>query len=773
MSKPLRVLMVEDSEADAELIVRELRRSGYEPVFKRVETAEAVSAALDGGLWDVVISDHVMPQFSSEGTLRILQQRELDLPLIIVSGSIGEAAAVTMMKAGASDYIMKDDLLRLVPAVEREIREAAGRRERRKAEAALKRSQAQMRCLVNANILGVMVADTDGQITEANDAFLQMVGFSREEVLAGQVRWDRMTPPEWREGDQRILQQVRERGVAPPVEKEYFHKDGRRVPVLVGAAAYETVGGNIHCVAFALDLTKRKQTERELHEQARLLDLAQDAIVVRDLERRVVYWNKGAERLYGWTAEEARGRPVTQLMYRGSSAFEAARQELLQQGEWSGEMEHVTKQDLKVVVHSRWNLVVDEQGKPRSVLVINTDLTETKKLETQFFHAQRLESIGTLASGIAHDLNNVLAPILMATEMLRTGGLDEDSTKILDTIHTSAQRGADIVQQVLTFARGAEGKKVRLQPGRVVTEVAKLLRQTLSKSITIKTEIAKDLWTVNVNATQLHQVLLNLCVNARDAMPEGGRIELTGGNAPLDENFVSMMPGAHPGPHVRLRVTDTGAGIPRAILAKIFDPFFTTKEVGKGTGLGLSTVQGIVRSLGGFVTVESEIGKGSTFDVYLPAASGVATEECVSDVLAPADGRGELVLVVDDEAGIRDVTRRVLEKHRYQVITASDGAEALAVLSQNPFGVKVVLTDVVMPNLDGITLIRVLRRINPQIRIIVSSGAASAAADGGKGAELEALKVSAKLSKPYTTDELLAAMQKALRQADAGDGDGR
>ena len=364
-------------------------------------------------------------------------------------------------------------------------------------------------------------------------------------------------------------------------------------------------------------------------------------------------------------------------------------------------------------------------GSPRSILMVNTDITEMKQLEAQFRRAQRLEIIGTLAGGIAHDLNNVLAPISMSLSLMRKRLSDEKSMRILATVESSVRRGTDIVRQVLTFARGAEGDRVILQPKHVVREVEKITRETFTRSIDVQSDLPRDLWKIHGDGTQLHQVLMNLCVNARDAMPTGGILKLKGENVTLTEADARIHLDAHAGEYVLLTVADSGTGIPNEIMEKIFDPFFTTKEVGKGTGLGLSTVLGIVKGHGGFIIVQSEESRGTEFRIYLPAAVGEEAPDQEEQYCEGPAGKGETVLVVDDESSVREIAKETLEANGYEVLLARDGAEAIAVFAQQRDRVRVVLTDLVMPYLDGSATIRALRKIDSRVKIIAASGLAN------------------------------------------------
>jgi PAS domain S-box-containing protein len=503
----------------------------------------------------------------------------------------------------------------------------------------------------------------------------------------------------------------------------------------------------------------RVHAEETIRELAALLDKTPDAIYVLDLHDRVRFWSKGAERLYGWSADEILGRPLPPFAKRRDSIGpEAIHKALLDHDQWGGELSRLAKGGRSVVVDSRWALLRDAGAQPRSVLVIDSDVTEKKALQAQVLRAQRMESIGTLAGGIAHDLNNVLAPILMATDILRRRLSDEKSHRVLGTIESSARRGADLVRQILTFARGIEGERIPLQPRTVMKEVEKIVRETFPKAIEVRVEAPETLWRVMADATQIHQVLLNLCVNARDAMPLGGSLILRARNASLTEFEVDVHADARAGRYVVLEVADTGDGIAPGLIGRIFDPFFTTKEPGKGTGLGLSTSLAIVRSHGGFIHVTSEPKRGAHFKVYLPATVDSSQADAAERVSALLIGHGETVLVVDDEASIREISRETLETYGYRVLTASDGVEALAVYTEAAGEVAVVVTDLAMPFMDGVATLRALQRLNPAVKVIATSGRG----DAEELTPAETGGPQAFLPKPYTAEKLLSALFQVL-----------
>jgi PAS domain S-box-containing protein len=502
-----------------------------------------------------------------------------------------------------------------------------------------------------------------------------------------------------------------------------------------------------------------RRRQESLHEQVALLDLAHDAITMRDLQDRVVYWNKGAERLYGWTAEEALGRNALELLFQDDSPRLAeARQVLFRDGEWVGDWSQVTKEGREIVAETRWTLVRDDEGQPKCILVVNTDVTERVHLQAQLLRTQRLESIGVLAGSVAHDFNNLLNPILMAVKLLREERPEEERQHLLTTLQLSAERGAEIVRQLLSFAGGSDGERAPVQVRHLINEVKSILEHTFPKTIRLEVAPGGDLAPVFADATQLAQVLMNLCVNARDAMPAGGRLTIAADSITLDREAAKLDAAARPGPYVRLTVADTGTGIAAEIIDRIFDPFFTTKEKSKGTGLGLSTVLGIVKSHRGFVTLDSKVGAGSRFAVYLPAlpegeagASGPARP-------SPPRGRGETILLVDDEPLLLNTVSAVLQGHGYRVLTAGNGKEALEVYRQDRRQVQAVVLDMMMPVMDGPATLSALQELDPGVRVIATSGLRPT------GWMVEALAAGRVhfLQKPYSDEQILTTLARVL-----------
>lgn len=499
-----------------------------------------------------------------------------------------------------------------------------------------------------------------------------------------------------------------------------------------------------------------QQTEQKNREQAELLDKATDAILVCDLANRITYWNVSAERIYGWKAGEVIEKDFLKILFEGKppAQIQEMKRSVDEKGEWTGELQQLNKEGKPVLVHCRATLIRNTAGQPKSLLLINTDITERKQLEEQFLRSQRLESLGVLISGIAHDLNNALAPILIGVNILRNS---PDKEEILKTIEVSAKRGAEMVKQVLTFARGTDSNKTLIHVESLVKEMGKIVIDTFPRNIRCDVRPGGETWPVMGLPTPLYQVLLNLCVNARDAMPDGGNLILKALNVKVDPGLAARYPDAKTGNYVCVSVADTGAGIPPEQIEKIFRPFYTTKAPGKGTGLGLSTSLNIIKNHGGFLVVNSEVGRGTEFKFYLPAA--MESPANVSPDSALPMGNGEGILVVDDEAIVLVIARTALENYGYRVLTATNGLEAISCLNEKSKSIDLVITDWVMPLMGGSTTASALRRIKPTIKIIAAGESRTDTVE-----TIDQLQFEAFLAKPFTVEKLLKTVQSALKK---------
>lgn len=760
MDSPLKFLILEDNPTDAQLLESHLRSEYVDSVLKRVETRESFIQALNEFRPDLILADESLASFDGKTALQLTLGRKPPVPFILVSGTSGEEFVVEMMKGGATDYVSKQQLSRLVPAVRRVLHETQDHREHQRALAKLHSYELQYRNLVERARDIIFTLTAQGIITSLNPAFGRITGWKPDEWI-GKHFLD-LVQPDDAVAAREIFSRTLRGAKTLPFELRILSAAKEYVVGEFTVTLRSLQGAKQELLGIGCDVTERKRAEAKLREQAVLIDMVPNAIVVRDLNDRITLWNAGAELLYGWASGEVLGKLPAEVAYKeNAEGYGVAKKVLFESGQWQGKLQQVTKSGKPITVESRWMLVRNEAGEPDAILVVNTDITEKKKLEQQFLRAQRMESIGTLAGGIAHDLNNVLSPILLSVQILQKHITNELSQRMLTTLEASARRAADLVKQVLTFARGIEGERVEIQLRHLVGEIERIVNDTFPKAIQLRTMIPKDLWTLSGDATQLHQILLNLCVNARDAMPNGGILKVRAENIVLDKQFAAMYPDASAGPYILLEVSDTGFGIPAAIKEKIFEPFFTTKDIGKGTGLGLSTVLAIVKSHNGFIDVSSDAGRGANFKIYLPAIPASESKASVQSAEELPSGNGEVVLVVDDEVSIRHITKETLEAYGYNVLTASDGTEAVAHYAQRSPKIDVVITDVLMPIMDGLSTIRALQKMNPKIKIIAASGLAL----NKNMVDTSELNVETFLSKPFTAEQLLKTLAAVLKNS--------
>lgn len=532
---------------------------------------------------------------------------------------------------------------------------------------------------------GYLVTNTTGIIQEANHAAANLLNV-RQSYLIGKPMSVFVYQTE-RQKFRKIMLQLQQQGRVKREELRIFHNEGSiDFPAELTAIAVENSQGKTGNLRWLFrDISERHQKEQKIREQAALLDITTDAIIVEDLHNKILFWNQGAENMYGWQVQEAEGNNAWELLSQEKSPLlTEALKTVIEQGNWQGELHKFTKNGDELIIASRWVLMLDATGLPKSILTVDTDITQKKQLETQLSRSQRLESVGTLASGIAHDLNNILTPMMAVAQLLpiKYPELDDISRQMLKMLETNAKRGSNLVRQILSFTRGYEKTGTIVLLSQLIEDIKQIAQQTFPKFIDINTDIAPNIGIVVGDSTELHQVLMNLAVNARDAMPNGGKLCISATKVFIDENYARMHIGATVNSYIRITVADTGVGIHSEILDRIFDPFFTTKEVGKGTGLGLSILMGIVNSHGGFVEVASQVGIGTKFQVYLPSKEGSSTSQVI-DEIEVTTGQGELILVVDDEVAITEITKTALEIYNYKVLTAQNGIEALALYTQH------------------------------------------------------------------------------------------
>lgn len=757
MTAPLKVLLIEDNPDDTALTLRALRQAGYNPDWRRVETEAEFLDALRGDP-ELVLSDYCLPQFNGLRALELRNAHRPEIPFIIVSGTIGEETAVEAMRLGATDYLLKDRLTRLGPAINRALEEGRLRRERANALESLRL----FRALVDQSSDAFEVIDLNSnRFIDINEQECRELGYSRAELLTmGVADVDpTIDPPTWAAFANRLR-------VAGQITGEGIHrrKDGSTFPIEYNARFVRL--DRDYAVTVVRNITGRKRAEeahRESEERFRQMAENIDEVfwMTDPTKNHMLYISPGYERIWGRACADLyadAGTWIAAILPEDRDRVLAAAKTRQVTGEYREEYRIVRPDGAVRWIFDRAFPIKDVAGTVYRVVGVAQDITERKNLEEQFLRAQRLEAIGTLAGGVAHDLNNILAPILLVSGLLKlTAGGGQD-LRALTMVETSAKRGAAIVRQLLMFSRGMSGERQLVQLRHLTKEMSALMTETFPREITITVRAPHDFWPVMGDATQLHQVLMNLCVNARDAMANGGILTLEGRNVTFTAEEARFKPGAMAGRYAVLTVQDTGHGIPAEIIDRIFDPFFTTKEVGKGTGLGLSTVLGIVRSHGGFMTVESRPGEGTVFNVHIPAAGEESAPARAEEAGAPPRGCNEMVLIVDDEADIREMTALILREHGYRVVSAGNGEEAMMRLLENQDAVRVVLTDLMMPVMGGIELIRALQGIKPELPVIATTGLDHET----KQAELSAVGITEVLLKPCDPGQLLAALRRKL-----------
>ena len=767
MNTSLRILHLEDDPNDSLLAQNALQESGVVADYHTVCSEAEFINALSKGTFDLVLADYNLPAYDGQMALEYVQGHHPELPFIFLSGCIGEDAAIELLKRGATDFVLKDRLGRLGLVVNRAIDQVRQRIERRKAQEEVRKSRDFYLTLFDKFPALIWRTNGGGECDYFNSTWLAFTGRTLDQELGG--GWTGGIHPEDLEQCKKIYLEAHERREPFVTEYRLRRFDGQyRWMTDHGQPFFWLDGEFIGYVGVCLDIHDRWLMAEALRASQNRFEQVSDHVGEWvwevDAQGLYTYSNNVVSRILGYQAEEL----VNKLHFydlfppEQRQALKAVAFEHFDKGipfvKYLNACQH--KNGEVLVIETSGTPVFDNDHKLLGYRGVDANMTERKRIEAEMLRSQRLESIGRLAGGIAHDLNNVLAPIIMAVPLLRDEITDESSQPLLEIIESNARRGAAIVRQVLAFAKGAEIQQTAVQPAFLVEEISRIIAETFPKSIELRMKITPNLTQINGDPTQLHQVLMNLCVNARDAMPQGGVLILTAENVDLDESLTSTMPQAKATRYVLITVADTGMGISQENLPKIFDPFFSTKGPHSGTGLGLSSVMGIIKSHNGFVQVHSQPGRGTQFKVYLPAdtTSSSSLPKEAFEALPPA--KGEMILVVDDEPHVLDVLRKILERQGYRVLVGVDGTEAVTLYARHGTNIKVVITDMLMPIMDGAATIRALLKMNPNIKIIAVSGMVP---QPGLG-DVSTLGVKTFLRKPFTNETLLQVVRDVLAQ---------
>jgi len=758
MNRTLRVLHVEDSDQDVALLTRYLSGAGYEPISDRVETLETMKAALESHEWDLILGDSVMPHFTALDALALVQELELDIPFIIISATVGEAMAVEAMRAGAQDYLMKHNLTRLGATIERELRDHESRRRCREAEAELRKSQAQYRRLLDTTNEGVWVVDAQLTTTYVNRRMAEMLQMRPTEMI-GRPALDFLDAEDRLDMEQRWHR--RTQGIKEQYDLHLRRADGADLWAIVCATPIlDGHGQFVGALSMVTDITERKRAEEKLRESEEryreVVENAHDVIYSHDLLGHFTSINKVGEQITGYTREEALALNLDQIV--APEYLENTREMLTRQlaGEdvAAYELEVIAKDGRRITLEVNPKLSYQD-GQIVGLQGIARDVTERRQLEDQLRQSQKMEAIGQLAAGVAHDFNNLLTAINgYNTLALRRLDQDHPIRSYLDEIGKAGDRAVILTRQLLAFGRKQILKPLALNLNDIVFDVNKMLQRLIGESVQLTTKLGAGLKCVKADPGQIEQVIINLVVNARDAMPSGGNIIIETGNVELDENYARTHVHVQPGHYVMLAVSDTGVGMEEETLSRIFEPFFTTKEKEKGTGLGLSTVYGIVKQSDGNICVYSEPAHGTTFKVYLPQLETVT--QVIGTVTEATSPRGtETVLLVEDDEAVRRLASQILEDAGYNVIATAQGADAVRLCSNGEHSIDLLLTDVVMRETSGKEVADLISELVPGSKVLFMSGYTDEAIVHHGVLDLDA----AFIQKPFTP----AALAKKIR----------
>ncbi len=766
MAQRLRVLLVEDNPHDAELLLRELRRAGFDPVWQRVDSEQAYLDSLSPDI-EIILSDYSMPQFDGLRALKLMQEHGLEIPFIVVSGAIGEEVAVEAMRSGASDYLMKGNLAKLGPTIERELNEAENRRARRRAEAALRESEDRHRDLIEHSHDLICTHDLSGRILSVNQTAAELLGYEQETLLTKNIMEILFSGSD-NEFDNYIAK-LRKTGSAQGTMTVQTRGGEKRVWDYNNTLRTEGVAVPI-VRTIAHDVTEQSQAENALREnQARregIVNSAMDGIISVDSEQKIVLFNAAAERILGCPATEAIGQSIDRFIPQRFR--EQHKKHIRNFGETGltlrsmhsfAELTALRADSEQFPIEASISQI--EVAGQKLFTVILRDITERKQLEEQFLQSQKMEAIGRLAGGVAHDFNNTLTAIIGYSQLVQAQ-LDDASPLRHDVeeIEKAGHRAAGLTAQLLAFSRKQVLQPKVLDLNEVISDVDKMLRRLIGEDIDLVTIARPDLGRVKADPGQLEQILLNLAVNSRDAMPRGGKLTIETANIELDEIYASSHADVVPGPYVMLAVSDTGHGLDAETQSHIFEPFFTTKVQGKGTGLGLSTVFGIAKQSGGHVWVYSEPGHGAAFKVYFPRVDEPADTAAAPTKSAESLYGSENILVVEDDEAVRDVSRLALEKYGYTVLEAERGTQALEAFGPLATAIDLVVTDVIMAGMSGPGLVVRLKKLHPDVKVLYVSGYTEEATIH-HGVLTEGI---AFLQKPFTPDGLVRKVRQLLDQ---------
>lgn len=762
----LRILYLEDNPRDVELCVMELRKAGFHPLIDTVVNREDFLAKLHSSTYDVILSDHGIPGWNGLEAFHEVMHSGVAIPFILITGTLGEERAVELIKQGVADYILKDRLARLPAAVQNALESKAARDERRQAVGALRASEEWVRLLLDSTAEGIYGVDLHGTCTLANRACSLLLGYENPGDLIGKnihtlihhTRPDGTLYP----GRECRAHLAFRNGQGAHVDDEVlWKKDGTSFPAEYWSYPIRRDGESIGLVVTFLDITERNKTEEDLRRAAAIVNASDDAILSTALEGTITTWNPAAERIYGYSAEEIIGKNVSIVVppERREEPDLIRKKAVRNEKVEAFETVSVRKDGKRIHISLTFSPIKDKKGNIVGYTSVVRDISQAKQMAEMFRQAQKMEAVGRLAGGVAHDFNNLLGVILGYSEMfLGRSDFDPEARKHVGEIMNAAERGASLTRQLLAYSRQQVLEPTVLNLNTVITDMLKMLRRLIGEDVEVRTFFGPSLAAVEADRGQIEQVIMNLAVNSRDAMPSGGTLTFETSNVELDDEYAQLHPPLVPGQYVLLSVTDTGIGMDPDTKAHAFEPFFTTKEHDKGTGLGLSTVYGVVKQSRGYIWLYSEFGQGTVFKVYLPrVADSVDTTPPIPAAIGSLQGT-ETILLVEDQAELRVLTRMVLEQNGYTVLDAPDGMQALEIARQHPNSIHLLLSDVVMPGMSGRALAQQMAASYPKLRVLYMSGYTGNFLSRDERFDAGAILV----QKPFSRRTLLGKVREAL-----------
>ena len=706
--RSLRILLLEDVVTDAQLIKHELRKSNIPFVIECVESRQAFLKSLSEFQPDIILSDFSMPGFNAMEALRVLAESNYDLPFILVTGSQSEEVAVQCMKEGADDYILKSTLKRLPPALQNAIRKKAAERERGRAIAALQRSEEHFRSLIENALDIIAVLNLDGTFRYASPS-VRVLGYQPED-LVGKSAFDYVSKDDSIEVSELFNTALENPGLAGTVEFMFRHQDGsfRMLEAICKGMWVDPKTRGI--VLNARDVTERKQAEASIEKLAAFARLNPNPVLELNAAGQLTYFNDAASAM---CRSLGLLHPSDILPEDTASVVK----ECLVTGQ--SNLHRETTVGSRILNWSYFPIITSQV-----VHCYAVDITERLSLEAQLRQSQKMDSIGQLAAGVAHDFNNILTVIQgYSGLMLAREDLNPEFAEPLQQMAAGVERASNLTRQLLTFSRKQLMQPQELDLNEVISNVTKLLRRILGEDILLHFNYSPNLPSISADSGMMEQIVMNLAVNARDAMPRGGQLTIGTTTAVITDAHVRANPEASRGEFVCLRITDSGSGIPHTVMPRIFEPFFTTKEVGKGTGLGLATVYGIVKQHRGWVEVLSEVGRGTTFRIYLPTCSHKPQPLPAAPSVQKVTGGTEKILVVEDEPELQILVKDILEHYGYRVMLASSGPEALDTWAKHGEEIDLLLTDMVMPgNMGGRELAEKLKGKKSSLKVVYTTG---------------------------------------------------